>query len=180
MGLCRYPSLCSVALRSVFRAAASLDGSFTLSLLEGGNPLAAHNRRLLELSCEAVPEISDASGKIAPTVHVEICVSADYEVQVKATFLEITPAEWDDAGENIIVAESARATGHAIGSCKLCGQPLSATKKAQLLNAKRAFLRDTLSALDGALSSSVTRRTADLEDDDVEVTSMQHLWLGLV
>eukprot|EP00946_MAST-07B_sp_MAST-7B-sp1_P002734 g2734.t1 len=169
------PASALLPLRSVFRAAASLDGSFTLSLLEGGNPLAAHNRRLLELSCEAVPEISDASGKIAPTVHVEICVSADYEVQAKATFLEITPAEWDDAGENIIVAESARATGHAIsGSCKLCGQPLSATEESAVaLNAKRAFLRDTLSALDGALEAALSpEETADLEDDDVEV--IQH------
>ena len=56
----------------------------------------------------------------------------------------------------------------------MCGQPLSATEESAVaLNAKRAFLRDTLSALDGALEAALSpEETADLEDDDVEV--IQH------
>ena len=159
-------------LRVVFRAAASLDGSFSLSLLEGGSPLAKDNSRLLELSQAAVGEISEASGNVAPTVQVEICVGADSAVQVTATFLAITPAEWDEEGENVTVPESVRATGPVLkGTCVLSGKksPKNAGADGDDVRAKIVSLRDALSALDGAMEKALSpSETADLEDEDVE------------
>ena len=44
------PASTMLPVERVFDASASLDGSFSLSLLEGSHPLAKENRRLLELS----------------------------------------------------------------------------------------------------------------------------------
>ena len=89
------------------------------------------------------------------------------------TFLAITPAEWDDEGENVIVPESARATGPVLkGSCKLSGRSsadIELDAATSAWNTKVAALRDELSALDGAMETALSQEeTADLEDEDVE------------
>ena len=158
-------------VQRVFHAAASLDGSFSLSLLEGSHPLAIKNHRVLELSQPAISDINNESGDVAPKVQVKVDVDTDYNISVAVTFLSVKPAVWNDEGTDILVPESTKAVGPVLrGECKLSRKiKQKALDSDNIMNSKMVLLRDSLSRLDGTLEKALSpEETDDLEEDDVE------------